>query len=161
MKNKREVYRYLVVIFGCILIVLILAYMYLPKNCEYSSKCLDQSLKNCERSNSLQIVNGNTYFYQIKASWKEDCNIKIKVLEVAGADLETKQLLDKKDMFFKIPKNKLSNLTIENVNNILDYCTGTLKESMLELMIKRLYEVIVSNIGPITVEMQNSFNKTR
>lgn len=159
-EKKREFYRYSAVLFGVILVVLILLYIYLPKNCGYNKKCLDSSFKNCVKANAFLVVNSNTYLYEIKGSWKDYCRVNIKVMDVAGSDLETKEKLEGKGMLCRIPKVN-TNVTIDNVNNLLDYCTGSLKESMLELIIQRLYEVIVSNIGKISVEMQNSLNNTR
>ena len=48
-EKKRELYRYLAIFFGIVLIALILLYIYYPKDCEYNKNCLDRSFKNCER----------------------------------------------------------------------------------------------------------------
>ncbi|MBU0929475.1 MAG: hypothetical protein KJ623_00180 [Nanoarchaeota archaeon] len=157
--KKRELYRYLAITFGAILVILILLYLYLPKDCKYEKKCLEDSFKNCAKANSFQIVKGNTYFYEVMGSWKDYCRVNIKVMEIAGSDNYTKSLLENKGMLCRIPKEQLNNVSITNVDNLLDYCTGPLKESMLELIIKRLYEVVIANIGKISVDMQNSLNK--
>jgi len=158
--KKRELYRYLAIIFGLILIILILLFIYYPKNCEYKKSCLDSSFKNCERANSFLVIEGNTYLYEIKGSWKEYCRVNIKVMDVASSDKYLKETLENKGMLCRIPKTQITNVSIDKVDNLLDYCTGPLKESMLELIIKRLYEVIIANIGRISVEMQNSLNTT-
>jgi len=158
-EKKRELYRYLAIFFGIVLIALILLYIYYPKDCEYNKNCLDRSFKNCERARSFLVGGGNTYSYYIRGSSGDFCRIDIKAMEVAGSDPYTKSLLENKAMSCRIPKAD-TNVSISNTNNLLDYCTGPLKESMLEMIIKRLYEVIVSNIGQISLEMQNSLNKT-
>lgn len=159
-EKKREVYRYLAVLFGLVLVALILLYIYYPKNCEYNKSCLDSSFKSCTRANSLLVVEGNTYLYQIKGSWNDYCRVNIKVMDVASSDKYIKETLENKGMLCRIPKTQITNVSIDKISNLLDYCTGPLKESMLELIIKRLYEVIIANIGKISVEMQNSLNKT-
>ncbi len=158
-ERKRELYRYIAVIFGIILIALILCYIYYPKYCDYNRQCLDKSFSNCERANSFLVLNGNTYLYSIKGYSGDYCKMDIKVMEATGSDAYTRSQIENKAMSCKIPKED-TNVSVDNVNNMLDYCTGPLKESMLELIIKKLYEVIVANIGPITKEMQNSLNKT-
>lgn len=158
--KKRELYRYLTVFFGLVLVVLILLYIYLPKNCEYNKTCLDKSFRNCERAKAFQLINGNTYLYEVKGNWKDYCRLNVKVMEISSYQQDIKDALENKGMLCRIPKSN-TNVSILDVNNMLDYCTGPLKESMLELMIKRLYEVIVSNIGQISMEMQNSLNKTK
>lgn len=158
--DKRNLYRYLAVFFGFVLIALILLYIYLPKNCEYDKKCLNQAFANCERAKAFEVINSNTYLYEIKGSYKDYCRLNVKVMEISSYQQDIKTALENKGMLCRIPKSN-TNVSIENVNNLLDYCTGPLKESMLELMIKRLYEVIISNIGQISLDMQNSITKTK
>ena len=41
------------------------------------------------------------------------------------------------------------------MNNIIQYCTGPLKESLYELIVKRMYELIIVNLGEIAEEAKN------
>ena len=42
---------------------------------------------------------------------------------------------------------------ITKINNLNDYCTGQLKETILSITVEKLYEIIVKNIGNITLQL--------
>ena len=45
---------------------------------------------------------------------------------------------------------------ITNTNDIIDYCSGPLKESIYELIIKKMYGVIAQNLGSIISEVEQN-----
>ena len=53
-----------------------------------------------------------------------------------------------------VPKNELSNVNFNEVENLLGYCTGSLKEGIYEILIKKMYGIIISNLGEILGEVQ-------
>ena len=97
-------------------------------------------------------------------------NIKIEfnksennLIKLFGYDRELKY--EKNDLNFQeifaiiddMPMRKLEmrKLEILEMNNIMQYCTGPLKESLYELIIKRMYELIIVNLGEIAEEAKN------
>ena len=44
---------------------------------------------------------------------------------------------------------------ISQINDISDYCTGPLKEAALEIVLEKVYSIVVANIGQITLEYEN------
>ena len=62
-------------------------------------------------------------------------------------------------MLCLIPKSELSLININEVENLLKYCTGQLKEGIYEIIIKKMYSIIISNLGEILGEVQTSLIK--
>ena len=52
-------------------------------------------------------------------------------------------------MSCKIPKTLLAETNLDDLDNILQYCTGELKEGILELIIQKMYTLIIDNLDEI------------
>lgn len=76
-----------------------------------------------------------------------------------GTDLDVKTLLEGKSMTCKIPKSKLSEIELDNMKDLLNYCTGPLKEGMYELLLKRMYALVVSQMSNIVKESEKVLSK--
>ena len=58
-------------------------------------------------------------------------------------------------MTCKIPKKQLPNTNLIEMNNIMEYCSGPLKESLYELIIKRMYELVIINLAEIAEQAES------
>lgn len=156
LKNDKP-YSIKVAITTLVLFLIVLAgiYFFVPKNCNYNEECFNSILEKCGRAQVFKVIDANTYLYEVKGTYKGNCLINIKVMELAGVQEDiVKEKLENAGMLCKIPKDKLQTINLQDLDILLDYCTGPLKEGLLEIIIQKFYEQVVSNIGPISAEMQ-------
>ncbi len=147
----------LLTILGLVIFTLILLYIYSPTDCGNDKVCFDKYAKTCSRSKITASFNGNMFNYEIKGSQNKDCIINIKLSEVnPNTPLDVKNKLLGRSMLCKIPKINLSTQKLEDTNKLLDSCTGPLKEGMLELIIEKMYSIIIQNMGKITTELEKT-----
>ncbi len=141
-----------------ILVVLSFLAFYLgiiKKTCE-TEDCFSQSLQSCSMTQYLKLQNMNYYRYTIEGKRGDDCLIQVKLVKMAVGTPEDKiKLFEGKSMTCRIPKDKLSTLKSDNVEGMLNYCTGPLKEAMYQLIIEKLYTLIVSNMGDIVGKLED------
>ena len=122
-----------------------------------SDECFNRALKNCKPVDFVKHTNNNIYLYTIYRSFSEDCSIKISLQSVApGSDRDIKDLLEGKSMKCSIPRSLLSNRKLDELENMLSYCHGSLKEGIYELVIKRIYGVVIGNINEVRNAVQAS-----
>lgn len=141
--------------FLVIIVISIVAYfmatVLIPKNCSQDRECFNKKASYCVPAVYKSESQGNVFSYRILGSTLNDsCTIEIK-LEKASivSSQETKDLFEGKSMTCKFPKQQLLISPIQETSNILNYCTGPLKEATLELMIRKLYGAIAQNLGDV------------
>lgn len=155
--KKREI-----VLISLIVIVLIGAVFYsgiLKKNCNEDKECFDNTLEKCRASKLLTIRNNNVYSYEIGYNFykpfSKNCEMKVKIERVgAGVEIETRNLIEGKSMKCSIPKDKLKDINLEEMDDLLNYCSGKLKEGLYEIIIKKMYSLILGQMSDIVKEME-------
>lgn len=156
-KDKWRLVPKIALLGGILLALFVAGYYsgYLREDCEQDKKCFDDKLKECKPAQVTIVRNNNAYLYWIGNSLGNNCVINIKLLRVeAGSPPEFKRLLEGKSMKCKIPKKELANLKIEEFDNLMQYCHGELKEGLYELIIERMYSLVVSQLGDIIQEAE-------
>ncbi len=156
LKNhKRIVISILVIIF--LLSVLYIS-GFIKKPC-FSESCFENALQKCSQVNYVANKNNNIYLYSTYLSFGNECKIKVSLEKVApGSDQDIKAL-EKKSMICKLPKKLLKQNPLEKINNVLCYCHGDLKEGLLELILKKMYSLIVGNINEVLENVGNLGSK--
>ncbi len=139
-------------------IVLVLAILWgtgiIVPSCSDDS-CFNANLNKCYPSTYTKIRNNNVYEYDIGISLFSKCKLDITMKKTAeGTDQDIKQSIEGKSMSCKIPKTIASKIKVDDFENMLSYCTGPLKEGMYELMLKRMYGLVVSQMSNIVKESQ-------
>ncbi len=147
-----------------IVIVLILASLFyffgiIKPKCS-TDQCFNENLQKCSPVKYTRLQNNNLYKYTISRSLGNKCKLTVENKKMAiGTDLDTKNLLEGKSMKCKIPKSKLSEIELDNMKDLLNYCTGPLKEGMYELLLKRMYALVVSQMSGIVKEAEKTLEK--
>ena len=120
-------------------------------NCDYNKDCFDKRAANCLGSKYTYENSGNLFQYKVNGnSYNNTCSISINLLKTSPVlTYETRQAFEGKSMSCNFPKELLAISPIQETSNILNYCTGPLKEATLELMIKKLYGSVAQNLGTI------------
>ncbi len=120
-----------------ILIVLFFVFLYTP-SC-MTKTCLIDSLKTCSRSVSVYENENALWQYTILFSFGDQCRINVRAVGIK-ADAEASNLLSGKEMLCSIPKGS----AVDFPEKSLESCHGDLKESMQDLMIKRMQLYIIN-----------------
>ncbi len=157
LKNLPRIAILLLIIF-----TLFLSAYYLGFTREYCGKDKDCFLVNTATCSPAEVYvsrSNNIYHYQIYPSLKNTCKLKVTFERAQeGTSQEHIELLEGKSMNCYIPKSNLRSVNPIEMENIITYCSGPLKEGLYELIIKRMYEFVIINIGEITEELQTIMN---
>ena len=148
MKLKDNPVLILIIFFIMLIFIIFLLY---PKDCKVDKLCFNERFEKCKPARFTEIKDNNFYEYKIFGAKKKECLFEVKLLRLEpGADVTVKALLENKAMKCKIPLKTFKNL--EQIDSMVNYCTGELKESIYTLLVKRMYGTIIRNLGQIVEE---------
>ena len=152
MLDKKKVIGIFVLFF-----IIINFYLFsLPKNCNYDDSCFNDAAAKCSRAKVISYKEGNEYNYEVLARKKDDCIINVKLARISEEKAEDiRSALEGKSMICSVPEETLKTKSLNEIENLNDFCTGALKEAILEVTVNGMYELVVKNIGSIAAE----FNK--
>ena len=129
---------------------------FLKKTCT-TPECFEESLQKCTPAKYLKLQNLNYYKYSIMGRRGDGCKVDIQLMKMAeGTALDKKTLFEGKAMTCRVPMDKLEAVSSDNIEGILNYCTGPLKEAMYELIIQKLYTIVIANLGDVIGEIQST-----
>ena len=156
---KRQVSLTKVFIFIFIILVLVWLFFFsgvFKKTCE-TDICFNDAAQTCKKANFRTIKESNLFSYDIKGPRGDVCVIDIELEKMGvGTSIELIEKFEGKSMECRVPKSQLKDTTIEDLDNVINFCTGPLKESIYELMIKRLYGVIIGNMDEVLEEIKKT-----
>lgn len=141
-----------------ILLIIIEAFFLgiIKKSC-HDDICFRDSLQRCSPAKYLQLENFNYYKWTINGESKDNCNVDIQLVKMAaGTPVDKVLLFEGKEMSCKVPSDVIKKTESSKVENILNYCTGPLKEAIYQSIIERLYTVIVANLGNAIKELDKT-----
>ncbi|MBU2640012.1 MAG: hypothetical protein KKG75_04910 [Nanoarchaeota archaeon] len=151
--NKRVIWLFLFLI----VIGLLISYFIFWKstNCE-AVGCFEKAAAECKRAKIWTMEEGGTEtYYKIKGKSGDNCELYVKILKVgAETSAETTTSFEGTDMNCKIPLNKFSRMKFEEMGGDLDYCHGTLKEEMYGVLVKKLYKLVLDDMGLVLEEVE-------
>ena len=78
----------------------------------------------------------------------------VKIIKVGEVSAEASVSFEGKDMTCKIPLNKFSRMKFEEMGSDLDYCHGVLKEEMYSVLVKKLYKLVLDDMGLVLEEVE-------
>jgi len=113
-----------------------------------TDQCLEDALAKCRPISYEKLQNSNLYIYKIYRSFSKECRVKVTLERMAiGSDLDLINLLEGKTMMCQIPRNEPE--AIKKLN----YCTGPLKEGLQQVLIQRVYGLLIKDIPEILEKM--------
>jgi hypothetical protein len=147
------------IILAIILTGIFFAAYYSGMTREYCGKdqdCFSENAKSCSPSEVYLSRSNNVYHYKLTPIIGNKCNLKITFERAQeGLPPEHIELLEGKSMNCNIPKSVLREKDLLKMDEIMPYCSGELKEALYELIVKRMYELIILNLGEIAEEAKN------
>ena len=139
-----------VILLIILLVVIITLFFYSkPKNCFEDYACFSSSAVNCLKASVITTnVEGHTFQYLISGTRLDSCIIDVTLLKTSDdSSYDLKSVLEGKNMRCAIPKEKLIEISIREMKDLNDFCTGQLKEAFLQITLNELYDLVVKNFG--------------
>ena len=136
-------------VFLAIVLVLVGA-MYFTFFFSYSCdkyECLVKNLEECKRAKLLYENQDTTWFYQIKGKDGSKCEVEVTLLQIKRGKLDIEKLQGD-SMTCLMPLG-----VTQAPEKDISLCNGKLKEGLQELIIQRLHNYIIANLGKIESEL--------
>jgi hypothetical protein len=111
-------------------------------------ECLVKNLEECKRAKLLYENQDTTWFYQIKGKQGSRCEVDVTLLQIKRGKLEIEKLQGD-SMTCLMPLG-----VTQSPEKDISLCTGKLKEGLQELIIQRLHNYILANLGQIQSELE-------
>ncbi|MBI4154367.1 hypothetical protein HY501_03450 [Candidatus Woesearchaeota archaeon] len=122
---------------------------FIKKTCD-TEECFIQSLETCSSSKYVRLQNLNYYRYTVRGYSGDKCVVDIELRKMAEGTPEDKvALFEGKGMKCAIPEENIQNLERAEIEKVLNYCTGPLKEAMYQVIIEKLYTLVIANLGEV------------
>lgn len=141
---KKEMLLRILPIFIIILFIIAIFYFSYEYDCGDNKACYDRHLQNCKKTSLSVVDEGSSFTYQILGSEKDMCKLRVTLVDMPQeTTIETAQLFEGKAMECQIPKGSTFD------TEILEYCSGPLKEAIYELTIQKMYNILAQSLGDI------------
>ncbi len=141
---------------GLALIILIIALivftgyflLFYEKPCE-DTQCFFSAMKNCRPVSLIRQDEQASWLYTIKGISKGDaCKVQVKLLEVKQGTIDS-EILEGKKMLCTLQKGD-TGFPEKDISK----CSGLLKEELQDLMIQRMHNYLLENLGDIQEEFR-------
>ncbi len=120
-------------------------FVYQPKECK-DANCFQDAKEKCKRVYWIREDTQSSWGYTILGGNNGDCSIQVQLIESKDGSLDTVKL-QTKEMICKVSKGD----TLAPEKD-LSQCSGELKEGIQEIMIQRMHNYILENLGDIKEE---------
>lgn len=141
-----------------VILIVITAFLFglVKKECK-TDACFKESLERCSTATYMQLENYNYYQWTIDGKRGDNCKMDVELVRMAiGTPVDKVRLFEGKGMDCMVPLDVLKKTDSSKVENILNYCTGPLKEAVYQSIIERLYTVIIANLGTAIKELDKT-----
>ncbi len=154
MKNKVNKVK-LIILFFIIIFIVLFFFFTKAKNCNDDS-CFDSYASKCSKAKVISPNDDNRYKYEILGRKANNCIVEVTLLNLSESQSNDMKLaLEGRSMKCAIAQDLLTaDKNIKDIKNLNDYCTGQLKEAVLQVTLDKMYEIIVKNIGPLATEFR-------
>lgn len=119
------------------------------KNCK-DEACWKYNYEKCVRASYVDDREDAAWSYQILGKKTGNCNVLVSLLQLKKGDVNMAELEDKS----MICSPEIGDLNLPQSN--LENCHGLLKEEMQKLMINKLFNYVLDNVGQISDELKKA-----
>lgn len=149
-QKKRFKFSYLLPLLALIIFIGVAVLLFYEQDCKFDKECFDESFSSCKKAKIHIVEEGNIFEYRIAGSRANNCIVKVAMIEVdKDSRQEVIDAFQGKTMTCSIPRSD----TFET-EEVLQYCSGPLKEAILELIIQKMYNILAENLGDIISQLQ-------
>lgn len=138
---------------GIIILIVAAASIYLTFSYVEKCKniaCWEEKLTKCKKASYISDNKDITWRYIIKGKKAGSCLVNVEVIQIKQG-LASTQILEGKSMNCYLPFGVVA--PPESNPNI---CHGILKEEMQSLIIEKLHQYILENVGEIAEELEKA-----
>ncbi len=132
------------------------------KDCGSDEACFNKYAVDCKKVEAKVSKQNNLFFYEVQGKQKDTelkCIVKITLLKSeSNATPTLRTNLEGKGMVCTVPQKLLKEKGLSDIENINDYCSGPLKEALLQISLENLYTVVVKNIGSLALQFSQSLS---
>ena len=156
LKKKKDSYNLrneiikLIIILLIIVAVSFLVYYFFFRIEKCADKeCFSRSLVDCKRVEWINDAPEATWVYTILGKQEGKCEINVNLLQIKRGKIDISEAEGKSMNCFFPPG------TITTPGQNLELCSGKLKESLQDLIIKKMHSYILENLEDINQEIGN------
>ncbi|MBS3075980.1 hypothetical protein J4429_06015 [Candidatus Pacearchaeota archaeon] len=137
-----------------ILVIIIIVFSFLGYNLFYSKSCKDEAcfdsaINVCKKASWLKEDSESAWMLRILGKETEDyCKLNIKLLNIKKGTIDSEKLIGKEMICIVTRTEKIF------PSADMSQCTGPLKEEMQDLIIKRMHDYLLKNLGEIKEEFK-------
>ena len=111
-------------------------------------ECFVKNLEECKLAKLLYENQDTTWLYQIKGKQDSKCEVDVTLFQIKRGRLEIEKLQgDSMTCFMPLG-------VTQSPERDISLCTGKLKEGLQEIIIQRLHNYILANLGQIQSELE-------
>jgi hypothetical protein len=148
-QNKDEGLQGLILAIFVILIISSAVIANHETDCKDDLNCFNRAFLTCSKAKVTGYENNNLFEYKILNQEDTDCIVEINLKEVnQQLDQDTKEKFQGKSMTCSLP------IADGFSTDELNLCQGPLKETIYELTIQKMYNLLAQNLGEIISEMR-------
>ena len=138
------------IIYSVLLILIIIAvalvgfFLDYTKNCQ-DQNCFDNAMNSCKKAYFIREDDKAAWSYDIKEKVDDKCAVEVTLLKLKKGNIDIEKL-----------ENKKMNCIVEKgtqfPEEIIANCKGELKEELQDIIITRMHDYILKNLGEIKEE---------
>lgn len=122
-------------------------YLVLRTNVCENRECYNKAIETCNKVFYVKESEKANWLYRIKDNYQRDvCKVEVRLLEVRQGSIDLAALEDKKMICYVRKGSK------EEPEEDLSSCTGVLKEELQEILIQKMHNYLLENLGDIEKE---------
>lgn len=145
--EKRLGITFLAVLILVVLVAAIYFTFFFSYKCD-SKECFLAKQESCKRSTYTNTVDDISWFYHIKGKNNGGCEIEVKILNVNEGTID-QEALEGQGMACTLELGDTSAPEGEIAN-----CHGPLKEDLQGMIIKKLHQYVLDNLGEIGEDLR-------
>jgi len=123
-------------------------FFYYSKPCG-TSECFIKSMESCKRVSWIKEDEQASWSYTISGKQDKNCEVIVKLLRIKQGLIENEKL-EGKEMICIVEQTSTT-LPGEDISR----CSGKLKEELQDIIIQRMHNYLLENIGDLKEEFAN------
>ena len=149
VKDISNIYKLIFFIAVALGVFLIYFFVFYANSCSDWS-CFQQALRNCDKTTLTRDDDQSVWHYKILGNAKsaDACLIEVELRALKTGNIDLEQLQSKKMICTTLKS------TTFFPEEDLPSCTGKLKEEIQEVMIQRMHNYLLQNLGQINDELK-------
>lgn len=133
----------IIILIIAIIAFIIIFFLFFPKACN-DNACFVESLADCDRVSFLKEDSNASWYYIVNGRYNKDsCKVKVKLLRLNQGTIDIEDLEGSEMTCIVSPIDSMP--PEENIKN----CNGLLREKLQEIIIQRMHNYLLKNLGQI------------